>query len=140
MALKDKAWLIALAGGALALIGWCTPYIWVSAMGMDMMLWSWGLTYITGLGIAFVTDIVVGGILIIIGAIIALATGYLAKGREDTKMMSIMWLVGGILALIGTFIPLGMMGVAVGLSIGFYLPLFGGIIAILAGVVALFVK
>jgi hypothetical protein len=138
MALKDKAWLIALAGGVLALIGWCTPYLWVSGMGMDVMYWSWGLASVMGM-ILFDSTFAVAGILIIIGAILAIATGYLSKTREELKIMAIIWVVAGILALIGVFIPLGY-GATVGLSIGFYLPLFGGIIAILAGVVVLFVK
>jgi len=140
MGLKDKAGLIALAAGVLSLIGWCTPYIWVTVGPMSLMVWSWGLTMMTGFPTTFAMDIMVAGILIIIGAILAIATGYLGRKREELKTMGIIWLVSGILVIVGVIIPLAMMGMALGLSIGFFLPLIGGIVAVIAGAAALFIK
>ena len=143
MGLKDRAALIALVGGVLSLIGWCTPYIWVSAMGMTAMMWSWGLAISTVMGVTiveFLVNFMVGGILIIIGAILGIATGVLGRKREELKAMAIVWLVSGILVLVGVIIPVVMMGMAIGLSIGFFLPLFGAIIAIIAGIIPLAIK
>ncbi len=135
MGLKEKAWLIALVGGILGLIGWCTPYIWITTG--PMMMWSWGLVSIMGITQWVMSDIVFAGILIIIFAVIALATGFLAKKREELKIMGIIWLISGVLLLIGSLIPV-FMGADMYLSIGFYLPLIGGIVVILAGAAALF--
>ena len=140
MALKDKVWIIALAGGILILVGWATPYIWTSVGGADVMLWSWGLVYETGSGIWFIAQLAIAGIFIIISAILVLTTGYLSKKREDLRKIAIIWLITGILTLIGVFIPLIMRMSAIYLSIGFYLPLFGGIITFLTGIVARYVN
>ncbi|MFX1301954.1 MAG: hypothetical protein ACFE9X_01220 [Promethearchaeota archaeon] len=139
MAIKDKAWLITLVGSVLSLIGWCTPYIWVQMGSVYAMTWSWGLI-VTSMGSGFSVDLMIGGILIIIGAILGIATGYLAKSRENLKTMAIAWLVSGILVLVGVIIPVAMMGMAVGLSIGFFLPLIGSILAIIAGILPLAIK
>ena len=140
MALKDKVWIIALAGGILTLVGWATPYIWTSVGGVNTMVWSWGLIYETGSGIWFLAQLAIAGIFIIISAILVLTTGYLSKKREDLRKMGIIWLITGTLTLIGVFIPIIMRIPAISLSIGFYLPLFGGIITFLAGLVALYVR
>ena len=64
---------------------------------MDAMLWSWGLVSFMGVTQFVMSDIVYAGIIIIIGAVIAAATGFLAKKREDLKLMAIIWLVAGVL-------------------------------------------
>lgn len=148
MAIKEKAGLIALVAGVLTLIGWIIPYIWISLGPVSSMLWSWGLAVVTGLGPippAIYEEIVVAGVLILISAIILLATGFLARKREDKKTMGYIWIVAAIIGLIGVLIPLGsplisLMIAAGGLSIGFYLPLIGAIIGIIAGALAAFVK
>ncbi|MFX1302145.1 MAG: hypothetical protein ACFE9X_02180 [Promethearchaeota archaeon] len=136
MALKDKAWQVALVGGILTLIGWITPFRWASIGVYTSMTWSWGLAYDTYIGIIFAAQISVAGILIIISAIITLITSYLSKKRENLKLMAILWLVSGILAIIGIFVLIGM-GAMTYLSFGFYLPLFGGIIVTVAGAMGL---
>ncbi|UCC18312.1 MAG: hypothetical protein JSV62_09365 [Promethearchaeota archaeon] len=140
MALKDKVWIIALVSAILSLVGWATPYIWTWVGTIHSMIWSWGLIFVTASGIWFIMQIMVAGIFIIISAISILVTGILSKKRENLKKMGLIWLVAGILSLLGVFTPL-LMGIpAFGLSIGFYLPLFGGIIAIIAGIIALYVS
>ena len=141
MALKDKAGLLALVAGVLTFIGWCTPYIWVSSgMGIDGMLWSWGLVSVLGITLFVASDILIAGVLIIISAIILLATGALARKREELKTMGYVWIVAAIIGLIGVFVPLAMIGTTIGLSIGFYLPLIGAIVGLIAGALAAFVK
>ena len=149
MAIKEKAGLIALVAGVLSFIGWVIPYIWLSIGPVSTMIWSWGLATITGLGPvppAFVDEIVIAGVLIIISAIILLATGALARKREDNKVLGIVMAVAGILGLIGVFVPLLdpnislMVTIGGGLSFGFYLPLIGSIIGIGAGAIAAAMK
>ena len=139
MALKDKAALIALVAGVLCFIGFLTPYIWITAFGISVMYWSWGLVSALGL-ILFETTFAAGGFLILIGALILLATGSMGRKREDVKTLGYVWIVGSILVLIGSIIPTAMMGIATGLSLGFYLPLFGSIIGIVAGAAGSFIK
>ncbi|MFX1419051.1 MAG: hypothetical protein ACFE9N_09055 [Promethearchaeota archaeon] len=140
MALKDKVWIIALVSAILGLVGWATPYTWTWVGTIHSMIWSWGLIVVTDSGIWFIMQIMVAGIFIIISAILILVTGILSKKRENLKKMGLIWLVAGILSLLGVFTPLLMRMPAFGLSIGFYLPLFGGIIAIIAGIIALYVS
>ena len=139
MAIKEKAGLIALVAGLLGFIGFVTPYIWLSAFGIDVMIWSFGLMSALGI-IIFDTTITVAGVLILISALILLATGAMARKREEIKTMGYAWIVAAIIGLIGVFIPLAMLPGVTGLSIGFYLPLFGSIIGIIAGALAAFVK
>ena len=139
MAIKEKAGLIALVAGLLGFIGFVTPYIWLSAYGIDVMIWSFGLMSALGI-IIFDTTITVAGVLILISALILLATGAMARKREEIKTMGYAWIVAAIIGLIGVFIPLAMLPGITGLSIGFYLPLFGSIIGIIAGALAAFVK
>ena len=139
MAIKEKAGLIALVAGLLGFIGFVTPYIWLSAFGIDVMIWSFGLMSALGI-IVFDTTITVAGVLILISALILLATGAMARKREEIKTMGYAWIVAAIIGLIGVFIPLAMLPGITGLSIGFYLPLFGSIIGIIAGALAAFVK
>jgi len=135
---RGKARLIALVAGVLCFIGFLTPYVWLSVMGITAMYWSWGLVSIMGMTV-FVANFAVSGILILIGAILLIATGFLSKKREDLKIIGIIWIAASILSLVGVLIPLGM-GMRAGLSIGFYLPLFGSIIGIIAGALVLFVN
>lgn len=139
MAIKEKAGLIALVAGLLGFIGFVTPYIWLSAFGIDVMIWSFGLMSALGI-IVFDTTITVAGVLILISALILLATGAMARKREEIKTMGYAWIVAAIIGLIGVFIPLAMLPGVTGLSIGFYLPLFGSIIGIIAGALAAFAK
>ncbi|GAH38308.1 unnamed protein product, partial [marine sediment metagenome] len=79
-------------------------------------------------------------------AIILLATGALARKREDNKVLGIAMVVAAILGLIGVLVPLAdpnismIISITGGLSMGFYLPLLGAIIGIGAGAVAVEIK
>ena len=149
MAIKEKAGLIALAAGALSFLGFILPYIWISQMGISILIWSWGLSVLLGAPFPvppeFYSGIMFAGVLIIISAIILLATGTLAKKREDIKILGIAMVVAAILGLIGVLVPLAdpVVSLAImigGLSVGFYLPLIGSIVGIIAGAVAVAIK
>jgi len=149
MALKEKLWLIALVAGVLSFIGFVTPFISWTIMGITMSIWSFGLVTITpdpGVPIPFAEGIVIAGVLIIISAILIIGAGVLAKKRENLKLPGAICVVGAILGLIGVFVPLVdaeislMLTIGATLSVGFYLPLFGSIIGIIAGALAVFAK
>ena len=103
MTLKEKAGLIALAAGVVNLIGFLTPYIWVSAYGFTAMYWSWGLASALGM-IVFEATFAAGGFLILISALILLATGAMGRKCDDVKTMGYVWIVAAILGIIGVII------------------------------------
>lgn len=149
MALKEKLWLIALVAGILSFIGFVTPYISISQLGISMNIWSFGLVTMTPtppFPIPLIDEMMIAGILIIISAILLIVAGVLAKKRENLKLPGAICIVGAILGLIGVFIPLGdlyislILSVGGALSVGFYLPLFGSIIGIIAGAGAFLLK
>lgn len=156
MALKEKLWMVALAAAVIVLIGWFTPYIYLSysmvnpmpppaTFSATVIVWFWlqtaeitGYMSISGSD----TTLMILGIIMLILTIAVLITGFLAKKREDLKKLGIIWLVCGIISLILLFVPLMMMAAfglppgVVPLHVGFYLPLIGIIIEVIAGALA----
>jgi len=160
MALKDKLWIIALIAAVITLIGWFTPYIYIAysvpnpvpppaTLSATVIIWFWLQTaeitgYLSLIGSD--TTLMALGIIMLILTIVVLITGFLAKKREELKIMGIIWLVCGVISLILLFIPLAQMtafGIPPGtipLHVGFYLPLIGTIVEIVAGVLVFLKK
>jgi len=158
MAFKDKLWLIGLIGAILALVGAFLPYIGFSTTFMtytiNMFLWLFGFAIMDigpySMG-GFVVDpmLMTMFILLLVGAVLALIISFLSKKREDKKVMGIMWIIAGVLILVAMFGPLIQIAAlggpympigAIPLHVGFYLPLIGGILAIVAGIGAVAIK
>ena len=158
MAFKDKLWLIGLIGAILALVGAFLPYIGFSTTIMiytiNVFVWLFGFAIMDigpySMG-GFVVDpmLMTMFILLLAGAVLALIISFLAKKREDKKVMGIIWIIAGALILVAMFIPLIQIAVLAGpyvplglmpLHVGFYLPLIGGILAIVAGIGAVAMK
>lgn len=137
MAIKDKAGLIALVAGVILLIGWFCPYIsiWIASTHT----WLWGLVIVLGVAMFGIPIplILISGILILIFTIVILATGVMARKREDVKKMGLIWAVSGIVVFIVNFLPMAMLGPAAAyVSIGFFLTLIGSLIAVAVGILA----
>ena len=137
MALKDKAGLITLVAGVLILVAFFLPWFGVMVAGMFVGYWVWGLAVI-GPAVGFVIEMMLMtlGIILLVLALISIATGVMARKREDVKTMGIIWLACGVISLIVVFITLASPLVMIGVSFGFIIGLVGAIIEVLAGVLA----
>ncbi|MFX1492677.1 MAG: hypothetical protein ACFFBZ_00180 [Promethearchaeota archaeon] len=91
-------------------------------------------------------------LLLLVGAILALIFSILAKKRESKRGMGIGLIIAGALVLVAVFVPIAyiatMLGLMYGylpigmmpLHVGFYLPLIGGILALVAGIAGVAMK
>lgn len=152
MALKEKLWMGALIGAILALAGAFLPYMGIDIMGMNMYLWLMGILMGTivammyGSSFLFVIDpmLMTLFILLVVFSIIGLVGAFMGKKRTDLKLPGILWIVAGIVALVVMFVPIAQLGAGyfgfVPLHVGFFLPLIGGILLIIAGIAAFLVK
>ncbi|MFW9946665.1 MAG: hypothetical protein ACFFDX_07530 [Candidatus Odinarchaeota archaeon] len=122
-----------------------------------MYLWLFGFAMYqigpySGAGFAFDPMMMTIFLLLIVGAVLALIFSILAKKRESKKGMGIGLIIAGALILVAMFVPIAyittMLAMMYGylpigmmpLHVGFYLPLVGGILALVAGIAGVAIK
>jgi len=115
---KKTLLVIGLIGGILAIVGVFLP--WASILGFSLSGWD------IRAGGSYVYVILIGGIIALLGGIVALA---------DVKIEKIGYLVllGGILAILGWIWAATDIGDWSAVTYGFYTCLVGAILAIISG-------
>jgi hypothetical protein len=116
--MKDQALLvIGLIGGIIAVVGLFLP--WTSSLGYSASGWD-GRS-----GTSQVYVILIGGVLAVIGAVVALA---------GVKHINYLVPIGGAIAIIGWAWAAEQAGTLSGWGYGFYMCFVGGILALIGGV------
>lgn len=130
--------IVGLIGGILAVVGVFGTWTTMSAMGTEYSDsgWDWaqGTAGAGGLSLKFPYFALVGGILAVVGSVLALV--------KPSAVAKVLLAIGGILALIGVAYGLAaadtgaaitgaVPGVSAGASYGTYMVVIGGILAIL---------
>jgi len=109
--------LLGLIGGILAAVGVFLP--WASAFGFSISGWD------VRASVSYPYVILIGGILALLGGLIALA----AKVRNIVYLISL----GGIIAILGWIWAIADAGTLSGWAYGFWACLVGGVLSVIGG-------
>ncbi|MBD3212582.1 MAG: hypothetical protein GF311_08235 [Candidatus Lokiarchaeota archaeon] len=148
---NEKAWLVALIGGILALVAIITPFSWGIFPEGFIGWWMLGFVITTtdGFEIGFTSniEIIIGGviftiILLVFGILIIIAS---IRARSSFKKSNVyIWIISGIILLFFTTVVITVILVLadyfiVGYMIGpaLIIPYIGAILALLPGIIQL---
>jgi hypothetical protein len=145
--IKKNLWIIALVAGILGLVSILIPAFGDVYGGETLNVWFWNMYTVNG-DVDFIDteealyDIgIATTIILIVGTVITLLSGILAKLKESKTLNLILYMVGGILLLIGPIVFFGATAAEYegfwdfyNINAGIVFPFIAGGLAVLVGV------
>ena len=151
--IKKNLWIIALIAGILGLVSLLIPAFGDVYGGDTLNVWFWNMYTVNG-DVDFIDteealyNIGIGTtIILIVGTVITLLSGILAKLKESKTLNLILYMVGGILLLIGPIVFFGATTAEYegfwdfyNINAGMVLPFIAGGLAVLVGIYGLIIQ